>query len=392
MNARLHMALGAGILGGLLLAGATARPARACGGFFTTTTTASTEAATVSDIRVLLVKGQGTVDQVVQVGYSGKATEFAWIYPVPSNPQVSEVPSAVLGKLEELTRPKIYITTYEESGGGGSHSSVGFGCAASSDMASSKGGAPNEEVPDVKVWQNGQVGAFVYVVLSATKTSDLTDWLNSNGFAVPSKNDILDHYVALGWYFVAMKVSVLASQSGDVPSTTTIRLHYAADEVRYPSRMIASSPAAKVSIEFYLVSTDPTQELVTTSFGEVDFDGGSLEATSSTTHNYDALFDSQVAGGALVREVSLTQGWTPPPGLDWIPGSSVLTRLRTRLPREALSRDIVFKTAQATAMTNQYNLTYYPNQSATVPLALVFGVGAWRLGKVLRRRLARGRR
>ena len=273
------------------------RRAVACGGFFSEVS--SSEVMAMSDIRVLFVSQPGHVDQYVQIGYSGSATRFAWVYPVPGNPDVAEVKDSPFARLEESTRPKITILTRHGSSGGG----AGWGCGGAADAKMGGGDDTREAPPAVRVWQTGQVGAFDYAVITATQASDMLGWLNSNGFAVPPKaNNVLAHYVAQHWFFVAMKVSVTQRQA-DVPSTTVVRFGYTASEVRYPLRMVSLSPAALTSLEIYILSSEPLSPAAP--FNGVQIDPATLHATSPTTHNYDAAFAATLqAGGlrALVRE------------------------------------------------------------------------------------------
>lgn len=359
------------------------RAARACGGFFAETN--QTEVVAMSDIRVALVRTPGRVDQYVQVGYSGSVTDFAWVYPVDGNPDVvAEVKDSPFAGLEEATRPRITITTVHDDSGGGF-----TGCGGAADDSSGLGGYKDNST---KVWQSGQVGAFDYVVITATTADDMLDWLNKNGFKVPTAaRSVVGHYVTLGWYFVAMRVSVKAASSGDVPATTVLRLGYPAKEVRYPLRMVSLSPAAKTSIELYLVTSTPNAELTPTApFKMAYVQRDKVVATSSTTHNYETRFAQALAASGprtLVKEYSST-AWDPA-ALKWsyVPKGSSLVRLRTSLGPDAMDEDIVFAETLHVATSSTWELVYDPDNpqpSAVPPLALLLVLGF--AGRVLGRR------
>ncbi len=339
--------------------------ARACGGFFRETS--SSEVTAMSDIRVLLVRTQGRVEQYVQIAYTGKAARFAWVYPVAANPEVSEATSSPLASLEEQTRPQVTIVTPHYDGGGG-----GFGCGAA-DKAGSLGDR-NVVPPKVTVWQSGQVGAFDYVVVSAAAAGELLAWLNGNGFAVPpTTTAVLDHYLRLGWVFVAMKVSVQSLGSGEIPSTTTIKLGYAAGELRYPLRMISLSAASETKLELYVINDDgvvPSQP-----WTESLVDG--LRATSSTTHNYDECFANALAkngGRTLVREFSSTE-WQPgKAGLSLQSYAPRLTRFRAVLRPEHLDQDLVFVEHAGSIVWPHYELTFVAEKQGGAPLPLLLAL------------------
>lgn len=358
----------------------TSSDARACGGFFTEVQ--SSEVAVLSDIRVVLVQKPGQVDQYVQVAYDGKVDRFAWVYPVAGNPEVREASDSPFEKLEEITRPRVTIQTIHDSGGGG------FGCGSAMDGAAR---GPEQVDPTVQVWQRGQVGAFDYVVISATKVEDMLDWLNQNGFGVPAgAANVVGHYIGLGWFFVAMKVSVQHLGDGDIPSTTVIRLTYAANEVRYPLHMVSLSPSTKTSVELYLVSTEPEMELAPQApFGAVPIDPEALTALSPSTHNYEQVFEStlqQQGSRGLVIEYSGT-GWSPSEAhLDGVPAGAVLTRLRGVFDAAAMDQDLVFAHRSHSAVSSSFDLTYDPDRAAAAaPPALLLLLLGWRLWQRRRR-------
>jgi hypothetical protein len=366
-----------------LLLAAVPDPARACGGFFRETS--SSEVTAMSDIRVLLVRTQDRVEQYVQIAPSGRATRFAWVYPVAANPEVSEAKASPFASLEEQTRPRITIVTPHPPSGGG-----GWGCGAGDAKTAGTDGNGYEVPPRVTVWQSGQVGAFDYVVVSATRADDMLGWLNSNGFAVPaSTSGVLDHYLGLGWVFVAMKISLAAQGASAVPSTTTIKLSYAAKELRYPLRMVSLSPASETRLELYVVAEDgvvPTQP-----WGEAVI-GSALRATSSTTHNYDQVFAAALAangGRTLVREFS-ARTWDPgAAGLE-LPALAYrhLTRFRTVLKPALLDQDLVFLAGGGSYVWPRYELTFVESKPSGLPLPVV--VVALVVAGGLARRRSRG--
>jgi hypothetical protein len=359
---------------------AAAGPAGACGGFFSSTENADVVA--MSDIRVLLVSTAGHVDQYVQIAYKGSATRFAWVYPVPANPEVVEDKDLSFAKLDELTRPQITITSHGSSGEGGG----GFGCGSAGDAAL-KGGDENVVPPTVRVWQTGQVGAFDYAVITATRFDDMVNWLNTNGFSVPDPAaDVLNYYVQQGWFFVAMKVSV-AKQSGDIPSTTVVRLGYAASDVRYPLRMASLSASKETSFEVYVLSTEPLAPA--SPFVVAQIQPELLRALSPSTHNYDELFASLLAANGprtLVREYQQTVSAS---GIvaRFPATSGYLTRLRTVLTPSAMGEDLVFTyDAAAPTVSPVYHLAYPATQGASFPPELLAVAALWLVGRLRRTR------
>jgi Uncharacterized protein conserved in bacteria (DUF2330) len=85
-----------------------------------------------------------------------------------------------------------------------------------------------------------QLGPVEATTLEASDTTGLTEWLDTNGYAIrPEVSALLDEYVQKGWYFVALKLT------SDVPlegGLDPIRFTFDTDELVYP---MALSKAAE---------------------------------------------------------------------------------------------------------------------------------------------------
>lgn len=378
LRGRRQDALWTAVLAAATISSLPARDVHACGGFFSETN--SSEVATMSDIRVLLVRSGTTVEQYVQVAYGGAATSFAWIYPVQGNPQVSEAAASPFEALETVTRPRVTITTPSDEGGGG-----GFGCGGAADVAAGSKNGGEGLGPEVEVWQKGQVGAFDYVVLTATKADDLLRWLNDNGFSVPAETTgVINHYIAQKWYFVAMKVSVKSTNAA-IPSTTVVKLRYQASELRYPLKMVSLSPAAETSVAIYLALEDQRSQLVPVApFKAVTVDRDAVKATSSSTHTYEQAFDDaerRAGPKGMVLEYASTS--YDAGALSFLPPASSLVRLRATFGPDEMDQDIRFETRPHIEVSSEYSVVFDPAQTAAAPPIALLALLAWGL---LRRR------
>ena len=342
----------------LALTGMT-RPAGACGGFFSRTVDA--DVAVMTDVRVAFVKTSGWVDQFVQVGFSGNVKNFAWVYPVAANPEVEEATPNPFPTLDDATRPRITIATPSQDSGG-------YSCLAGNAASdNSKGGTSYD--PKVRLWKSGKVGAFDYVVITSTSEAALVTWLNKNGFAVPTTaTPVLKHYVSVGWFFVAMKVSI-SEKAGDVPATTVVRLGYAANDVRYPLKMVSLSPAKSTSFEFYLIDTASNKELAPQApYSAVNLNRSKVVATSESTHNYASVFSSTLTTAGprgLVREYSSSEWPYYKFSFRNVKQGAVLTRLRGTVTPTAMDQDLIFVEKSHAKVSNRYDLVY--SKGSTTP-------------------------
>ncbi len=124
---------------------------------------------------------------VVQPTFSGTATEFGMVMPIPNRPEINEAPEDLFVFLETYTRQLLRTPPLESS----------FGLSTSSESS-------------VVVIEQKDVGDFETTLLTAGNAKDLVDWLNSHNFQfTPQDESNFDYYVQKGgYYFVAMKVNM----------------------------------------------------------------------------------------------------------------------------------------------------------------------------------------
>ena len=54
--------------------------------------------------KAVIVHDDGIEDLILQVKYEGKATDFAWLVPLPAQPEVSGADAAIFAELSEYTQ------------------------------------------------------------------------------------------------------------------------------------------------------------------------------------------------------------------------------------------------------------------------------------------------
>jgi hypothetical protein len=234
---------------------------------------------------------RGTVEAYVSVQYVGAAEEFAWIVPLPSNPQVDVVAADSFDAIERATNPRFLLPS--ES------------CASLRDLSPGlTGSAPPEGAPGgVDVYQQGQVGPYDFSVIGGSSGGLLSDWLRQNGYRVTdSMEPLIDSYADAGMLFLAMKL-----QGGqDVGAIAPVKLTFTAQQAMIPLRLAAvgAEPGTELLVWVFAAGqvaptnmerlTIPEEQVVVTSFG-----GG---------HNYAELLQSAVvraAGRGLVTEAAI---------------------------------------------------------------------------------------
>lgn len=137
----------------------------------------------------LLVFESGQEKLILEPAFTGNATDFGLVLPLPSRPKLNEAPEKLFIELEDLTNP------VRSFGGGFGPTSLSVG----------------ESAPrGVRVIEQKDVGDFKTTVLTADSTTALIQWLKENNYQYhPSDEQNFEYYVEKGgYYFVAMKVNM----------------------------------------------------------------------------------------------------------------------------------------------------------------------------------------
>jgi hypothetical protein len=190
-------------LGGLGAALAPER-AEACGGFFCARTPIDQ-----SGEYILFSMEPDRVRAYIQIQYQGKADDFAWVVPVMSVPtRISVGVQQVFTTLMNATLPQFRLDW---------GMNTGASCFLQPRSASAAGPpAAGAADSSVMVIDQGEVGPYTYVVVSAAEAAKLRQWLDMNGFVQPpSAEPALMHYVRQGFVFVAIKLK-RGAETGEI--------------------------------------------------------------------------------------------------------------------------------------------------------------------------------
>jgi hypothetical protein len=235
------------------LAAATA-PALAGGAYFSR----AAEAPSSRVQQAYLIHFDGWETLCLQSDYRGPTEDFAWVIPVPSQPEVSLSESGTLTALEKKTRPTVIVSNSRKP-------SSSRGCAAP--------GGPIQGQPSelsVAVLQSMTIGKLDAEVLQPRPAANgqvpggaaLLAWLESHGYKVPqSATPILQDYIDRGFFFVAIKFSRAEIwkgapadvKVGEFPGVA-VQLRFQTDRPFYPLAISAVDAAAEEEILLFTVA------------------------------------------------------------------------------------------------------------------------------------------
>jgi hypothetical protein len=400
----------AGALAGLLLTTlAAGLPAFGDGGFFFEQTATVALAQTRQEVLLAFYStadgGEARTTYVIRTRYAGQPGAFAWVVPVPATPtEVTAQPSGSLfDALGALTEPTFSISGFSGRGG--------CGCAA--------GAAAPAELGLVEVEASGQAGIFEWTALTSTGTTALLTWLNDHGFAVPSAAaTVLEPYIQSERHFLAVRVSKpedVAADSSGVIELPPIQFTCATTERFYPLAISQISAAPQTEVLAYVLA-DHRAEGANVSNAVIDPQAVIYDPNSASQTNYETLFSQIIAplgGLVLVTEFAGTMAASSPTTQPASQPSAVLaldlaslppevraldflTRMRTVIDREQMTRDLLFQDAPNDEPVSRYFSVSVSSSQASLGtagsgLATVVAYGLLYVGMKRRTRSSRGR-
>jgi len=211
------------------------------------TATGTTEPADIdSQMAAIIISNDGSWDLYLRTHYSGEPSDFAWVVPFETRPEVDTNPvdEKFFKDLDELTATIFFSGDCYES-----CDNQGIGCG------STKAGENGNEIVNknkVTVWESGQIGILDFVVISATDGGDILEWLHTSGFSVPDEaKTILDDMASKGNYFFAAKI-----QAGETTVKNITPIHFkfpAGTSPVYPMRLTSISKNEKVKFYIWVI-------------------------------------------------------------------------------------------------------------------------------------------
>ncbi len=276
--------------------------------------------------KALIIHYKGMEELILQVSYKGDASDFAWLVPTPSRPEVTKVTEPVFHELHTATAPKVKY--WFDADDKLQHGSRKFGIA--SDTLAGGPGFP----PGVQVLEEKQVGAYDIAVLKATVADDLLQWLKRNRYQVtPEIGPVLGDYIKRGWVFTAMRVHTgYQSKAGQRLAEGTLQslaFKFSSPEPVYPLT-VSSLNKGSTELLLYVITNHRVEEPLLKTECCLSYENAYLEL--------DALPRGPREPSRQHREPSLP---------IW---DALLTKLTATLSPEQMTRDLALKPAVTDAL------------------------------------------
>ena len=247
-------------LGFALLAGGS-RQAHAFCGFFVSG--ADAELVNETTEAVLMRDGLETVLSM-RNNYKGPPEDFAMVVPVPQvlkKEDVNTLDGAVFDRLSNYTKPRL-VEYWERPG-----------CAPKSGIrgpTQTAGGGVSGSIPrpggppGAKIEAQFEVGEYEILILSASESNGLEQWLLDNNYNIPKgASEVLASYIARGMYFFVAKVNaskVMFDSKGNA-LLSPLRFHYTSAEFSLPVRLGLLNAKGPQDLLIHTISRDGRHEV-----------------------------------------------------------------------------------------------------------------------------------
>jgi hypothetical protein len=268
----------------------------------------------IPDQEALISYVDGVETLAIETRFKGEGSEFAWIVPTPSRPEVSAGTLGTFPSLRAAFAPRV-----RRLGQGVAAAicmlallqvmlldllfwrrrativqwlallaALIFGFGLFMPTLGHTRGIAGEVLTGVQVHERTVVGAYDVAVLSSADGGDLMRWLADNGFAAPqSVRPVVDQYVKDGWCFVASRVR-RDGAGAPVMTPHPLVFKFAAKAPVYPMRLTAKGMEDRLGLDLYVFGA-----------GDASAPGMRVVSTGPITHE-----DSHIRGRGESLEVT----------------------------------------------------------------------------------------
>jgi hypothetical protein len=337
------------LLAVLLVVGVATVAARADGGAFKRMIEDPT-AATMPDQAALIAFDGITQTLAIQTRFEGDPSEFAWVVPLPSPPQVEACPPSVFKVLPRLFPRRVVtdsaippawipcllltiaIVAIPRTKSPWMRATIYVGLLAIMTVvllpalgtARSSAGAAGESSLEVRTHL---VGDHEVSILEAKRADEVTGWLTSNGFDVsPAAGEAIASYVRDGWCFVASRsVRTRTAASDETITPHPLVFRFRTPGPIYPMRLTGANNTGPLTVTLYVFGS-----------GTAEADGWTVRRSAPLSTRRPEPHDSR-PNHFPPGDVSVSFG----PLLDLLPpGVTHATCLTRTLRPEQMSKDV----------------------------------------------------
>lgn len=211
--------------------------------------------------RAIIAFKDGEQRMAIDTAFTGAGDEFAWLVPLPSEPEILPATKGMFDTVDLLTAPRVnsrmvpdiviapaaliivtvLVMIWCKARGLWPvlvlFAILAFPFFAMPLLSGSVRGGPT--LGHAEIHQQESVGLYDTVVLSADRADDVLAWLSEGGFAVPDGiESVVQEYLDRGWVFAAAK---LRDEARDLSERRAhpLQFRFATEQAVYPMALTA---------------------------------------------------------------------------------------------------------------------------------------------------------
>jgi hypothetical protein len=356
--------------------------------------------------QVILVKDGNKFTVTMSSDYEGNLKDFAMVIPIPSVIKRSDIRLVKQGLFETLdsySAPRMAEYYDDNPCNNYLYDEMAFApasMAAGEGKSSRKADVIKEQSYGVKVEAEYNVGEYTIVILSATESEGLKNYLTDNGYKIPLKaTKVLEPYIKNNLKFFLVKVNLELAEKKSDTYLHPIQITYTTKKFMLPIRLgmansngdqdmlvYAFTKTGRVEAVNYRTVKVPTDRnipvFIKNYFGEFYTDlfkkswiqeGKNclfLEYAWNVTPNFGVKCDPCVGPAPIFTDLKEA-------GVNWVisdgwntQGNVFFTRLHVRYNNENFPQDLLF---QETPNTENFQARYVIHNPATGDLTCLEG-------------------
>jgi hypothetical protein len=187
----------------------------------------------IADESAILVWDEATRTEhfIRRATFTTTATDFGFLVPTPTRPELAEAPDHVFGALEAMIKPEIIYRTKIDG------IQPGLLCAAPFyfTLRSASGPQSAPAAAPVRVLETKRVAGYDAAVLEADSAGALAEWLKTNGYVSrPALEEWLKPYIEMRWIITAYKIA--GGSDAKAVETSAVRMSFKTDKPFFPYR------------------------------------------------------------------------------------------------------------------------------------------------------------
>lgn len=206
--------------------------------------------------QVILVRNNEQTTLTMSNDFNGDVTDFAMVVPVPTvlkKNDIKVVDREIFDRFDAYSAPRLVEYNDPEPCG---IKIANEDVKPRSAAKETKTAAPVDKQYNVTIEAKYTVGEYDIIILSATESTGLSNWLIDNGYKIPDgANEVLAPYIKSNLKFFVVKVNLPAQKSGKFSYLRPLQIQYNSPKFMLPIRLGMANANGNQDLVVYALSS-----------------------------------------------------------------------------------------------------------------------------------------